>query len=263
MPVEHRAEEYAAAKAARRACVDAVVNSPARKKLVAAGPGTGKTFLFQDILKGKNGALTLTFVNALVDDLSLKLYGLSEVMTLHGYALHLLKNTFKGVPCRIHPLVRKVIEQDAVVLLGDSVDFEALINTRADNDARLAFYAGRRQYYGYFHYTDAIYAAVLHLERQGVRIPEYPLVVVDEFQDFTDLEVSLLELLARKSPVLFAGDDDQALYAFRKASPKHIRDRRCGKVTVSCRTWPTSWSTGCARSARPLATETDYAFPIH
>jgi superfamily I DNA/RNA helicase len=54
--------------------------------------------------------------------------------------------------------------------------------------------------------------------------------VVDEFQDFNKLEVSLIDLLARKSPILLAGDDDQALYAFKHASAEHIRGRHTDKA---------------------------------
>ena len=32
---------------------DAIVKSTARKKVVVAGPGTGKTFLFKKIIEGK------------------------------------------------------------------------------------------------------------------------------------------------------------------------------------------------------------------
>jgi hypothetical protein len=83
-------ERYAKARAERRAKVDAVLQSKSQKKIVVAGPGTGKTFLFKEILKGKKNALTLTFVNSLVEDLSLDLCGLSEVKTLHGFARSVL-----------------------------------------------------------------------------------------------------------------------------------------------------------------------------
>ena len=53
----------------------AVLNSTSKKIVVVAGPGTGKTTLFSKMLEGKSGdALTLTFINALVDDLSLGLF---------------------------------------------------------------------------------------------------------------------------------------------------------------------------------------------
>ena len=55
-------------------------------------------------------------------------------------------------------------------------------------------------------------------------IPEYPLIVVDEYQDFSELETSFIRLLSSKSPVLIAGDDDQALYSFKNADPRFIRE---------------------------------------
>jgi superfamily I DNA/RNA helicase len=64
---------------------------------------------------------------------------------------------------------------------------------------------------------------VKFLEKNPALIPAYDQVLVDEFQDFNLLEVSLIELLAQRSPVLIAGDDDQALYDFKQATPAHIR----------------------------------------
>ena len=40
---------YAQAKSERQKHVDAILNSPSRKKIVVAGPGTGKTYLFKEI----------------------------------------------------------------------------------------------------------------------------------------------------------------------------------------------------------------------
>jgi hypothetical protein len=77
---------YAKARAERQQRVNAVVQSNSRKKVVVAGPGTGKTYLFKEILKNRKSSLTLTFVNSLVEDLSLDLCGLSDVRTLHGFA---------------------------------------------------------------------------------------------------------------------------------------------------------------------------------
>jgi superfamily I DNA/RNA helicase len=74
-------------------------------------------------------------------------------------------------------------------------------------------------------YADIVFAIVKQFEVKKEKIPTYEQVVVDEFQDFNKLEVSLIELLAEKSPILLAGDDDQALYDFKDASPEHIRER--------------------------------------
>jgi len=72
---------------------------------------------------------------------------------------------------------------------------------------------------------------VLYFEQHPEKIPSYAQVVVDEFQDFNALGVSLIELLATRSPILIAGDDDQALYeSLKSANPKHIRERHAGQL---------------------------------
>jgi superfamily II DNA or RNA helicase len=45
-------DRYVAAESDRRSYVDAIVNSDASRRIIVAGPGTGKTFLFKEILKG-------------------------------------------------------------------------------------------------------------------------------------------------------------------------------------------------------------------
>jgi hypothetical protein len=62
-----------------------------------------------------------------------------------------------------------------------------------------------------------VHRVLTHLADNEDAIPSYPLIVVDEYQDFSLLETSFLRLLAEKSKVLVAGDDDQALYAFKNA----------------------------------------------
>ena len=230
-------DKCARAKAERDLHVGKVLQSKARKKVVVAGPGTGKTYLFKTILKDKPNSLTLTFVNALVEDLSLELNGLSQVRTLHGFARNLLKQLTSG-EIGIAPKLPEVIKEDAALLLNEDIDFNKLFYNRDDENRHLAFYQKRKAYYGdKFGYSDVIFAAAEYLEAHRNEVPAYEQIVVDEFQDFNRLEVSLIELLSEKSPVLIAGDDDQALYAFKDASPEHIRirhdDRRHGYEAFS------------------------------
>lgn len=217
--------KYAKATLERSARLGSILESRAQKKVVVAGPGTGKTFLFKEILRGKGSCLTLTFVNALVEDLSLELNGLSEVKTLHSFARNLIKHLTKK-EIAIFPKLPEVIEEDAMTLLKEVVDFNRLFHERDDKNERIEFYRQRKNYYGdYYGYSDIIFAVVRYLEVHPDKIPSYDQVVVDEFQDFNRLEVSLIDLLSEKSPVLLAGDDDQALYDFKSASPEHIRSR--------------------------------------
>lgn len=215
----------------RQQHVEAVVAADSRRKIVVAGPGTGKTYLFRKVLDGKKNTLTLTFVNTLVEDLSLHLFGISEVRTLHGFARQqLAKATGKTV--NVFPKLSAVIAQDAETLLGRKIDFDTLFHNRSDSDKNIEFYRKRRVYYGHYGYSDMVYAAVHFFEENPDRVPAYSQVVVDEFQDFNAQEVSLIDQLASKSPVLLAGDDDQALYeTLKSASARHIRQRHVDRAS--------------------------------
>jgi len=129
---------------------------------------------------------------------------------------------------KVFPKLSAVVRQDAKVLLGHDVNFETLFCNKSDSAEDIEFYRRRRRYYARYHYgfTDMVYATVRLFEKHPKRIPQYSQVVVDEFQDFNALEVRLIDLLASKSPVLLAGDDDQALYEnLKRASTSHIRQR--------------------------------------
>jgi hypothetical protein len=248
MDTPDQADRHEAARRYRQEHVDAVLASGARKKIVVGGPGTGKTFLFRKVLEGKVKTLTLTFVNALVEELSLELFGLSEVRTLHAFARQQLERaTRQGV--RVFPKLSAVIRQDALALRGADVDFDALFHDNAGHDDNIEFYKRRRVYYGYYGFSDMIYGAVRFFEQHPSKIPQYTQVVVDEFQDFNAQEVALIELLASRSPVLLAGDDDQALYETLKcASPQHIRQRHADAASG----YQTFSLPYCSRSTRVI-----------
>jgi ATP-dependent exoDNAse (exonuclease V) beta subunit len=214
-------DKYAESKAERQRYIDKILHSKSPKKIVVAGPGTGKTFLFKEILKDKKTALTLTFVNSLVEDLSLELCGLSDVKTLHGFARGIMSQATGNA--KIFSKLSQVIKEDAET--AKEIDFDSLFHNMAEESEHIAFYKARKTFYGYYGFTDVIFAAVKYLEQYKKRISKYDQVIVDEFQDFNLLEVSLIELLGSKNPILITGDDDQSLYYFKNASPTHIRER--------------------------------------
>ncbi len=222
-------DKYIKAIEERNKHVDLILQSKSTKKVVVAGPGTGKTYLFKLLLADKKNALTLTFVNSLVEDLSLELYGMSEVRTLHSYARSILSILTKN-EIKISPILVNIIKEDASILLNEDVDFNRIFHELDDTNQFFEFYRKRKDYYDYYGYDDIIYAAVKYFEKFKDKIPVYEQILVDEFQDFNRLEVSLIDLLAEKSPVLLAGDDDQALYDFKSASTQFIRDRNDGKM---------------------------------
>lgn len=219
--------KYEQSKKERSEYVDKILESNSSKKVVVAGPGTGKTYLFKQILLNKENTLTLTFVNSLVEDLSVELYKMSEVRTLHGYARSILRSLSKKEINVFHKL-SEIIEEDAKILIDKEIDFDKLFHERDDENENLLFYKKRRDYYNYYCFASIIYGAVKYFEEYKEKIPTYQQILIDEFQDFNKLEVSLIDLLAEKSPVLLVGDDDQALYGFKSASTQYIRERHNG-----------------------------------
>jgi len=96
-------------------------------------------------------------------------------------------------------------------------------------DEGMRFYLSRSTYYNSVSHDDAVHRVFLYLSENNDAIPQYSQLIVDEYQDFNLLESSLIELIAQKNNIIIAGDDDQALYRFKSASPDFIRRLSQGK----------------------------------
>lgn len=223
--------------------IQAVLNSPSDRKLVIAGPGTGKTTLFRRLLQSTPGErdrrLVLTFINTLVHDLDAELGQLARVRTLHSYCLSLLhRHATLRHPLssgfRMCPGLASLIGQDWDLLRqGEAPHFVAQMRTLAHPN-QIGFYLARGKYYDAVDYDDTVYRAHKGLSSGRAVLPHYDLVLIDEYQDFNALEASVIDALAQRSPILIAGDDDQALYGqLRDASWDHIRLlNKAGEYTV-------------------------------
>lgn len=225
MEADAAQSEYEKHAQERTAITEAILNSDASKKLILAGPGTGKSFLFQQICKenvgeGETKILALSFINELVDDLSRDLHQLAEVKTLHSFALGRIpsdKNVFLELG--------SVIERDYAIAFGVDVDFNSIFCNLLDAEEELKFYSKRRKYYNFFSPHCSVYTLIKIFEQDEGRIPEYSQILIDEFQDFNKLESRLLSFLSKRSPVVIVGDDDQSLYDFKYAEPADIRNK--------------------------------------
>jgi superfamily I DNA/RNA helicase len=157
----------------------------------------------------------------------------------------------REIDAKIYPKLPQVIGQDAAIFLGeDDIDFDKMFNRYEDDEKYISFYKAKKDYYGkYYGFSDVIYAVAKLFENSSHKIPKYAQVVVDEFQDFNNAEVTLIELLAGASPILLAGDDDQSLYIdLKNASPDYIRDKY-GVTASDYEAFPLPF---CSRSTRVI-----------
>ena len=221
-----------------RAAIDRIIRSASRRKLVVAGPGTGKTTLFKMVLQARGGDpdshLVLTFINNLKNDLELRLKDHAKIFTLHGYCMGLLHRHAKlrvglSSDFRCLPGLASIIRSDWRYLRGsEPPHFVQEMRNLAETD-HLAFYLTRGNYYDAVDFDDSVYRTYTQLFSCPELIPNYDLVLIDEYQDFNRLEASFIDLLAGRSPILIAGDDDQALYSqLRDSSWDYIRSLHRG-----------------------------------
>jgi len=219
-------EEFAAA---RTAALDAILTSDAPLKLIVAGPGTGKTYTFERLIDQTEGrVLALTFLLGLVRELAAALD--ADVYSFHGFArrlLHSIRGTAVTHSVRYFPPLVELITEDLRITQGailSAMDLGALFRNLAEDEPLLENALTSGAYYDAVSHDDSVYRVLKGIESDASAVPRYPQIVVDEFQDFCPLEVAFIAALADHNPTLIVGDDDQALYAFRDASPEAIRD---------------------------------------
>lgn len=213
----------------RKKYIQAILNSPHKKKLIIAGPGTGKTYIFKTLLgkiKKDSGdvGLALTFIRNLVSDLRVNLAGLAEVFTFHGFCKSRL-HAIRSDEFEYYPDLFKIIGKDFDFLGRKQCDekkIEGCFYSLKDNDV-ISSTLEIADYYNASAHSDSVYRVIKYFESHPEHIPKYPFIVVDEYQDFNFLETRLIEILSQKSPILIVGDDDQALYSFKRATPRYIR----------------------------------------
>ena len=226
-------QEYLEFKTKRDEFTNKILTSVALKKVVLAGPGTGKSYLFQQICErnianGKKDNLALSFINELVNDLSDDLYKLADVHTLHSFALSKFP-----VTCKMFLHLSKIISDEYRIVTGLDIDYNEIFCNMLDAETELEFYSDRRKYYNFVGPHCSIYGLIKYWEVHPDKIPAFSQILVDEYQDFNKLEINLIDQLSDKSPILVVGDDDQSLYDFKYALPDIIRAKYSDKSFAS------------------------------
>lgn len=209
----------------RKAHLEEILKSDHPRKLIVAGPGTGKTFTFNEVLKksGENSNLVLTFIRKLVEDMEGDLGESSEVKTFHAFCKKLLHK--RNGRIELIPFLTKIIEGDAQYLGYNFSHFDDKFQCLVEDSPEVGFYLRRGDYYEAVSFNDSVYRLYRYIRDGHLELPTYGQVVVDEYQDFNPLEVAFIEELEKKSPILIVGDDDQAVYIGRNSSPNHLRTK--------------------------------------
>jgi hypothetical protein len=202
-------------KEERKKNLDEILDSTSKRKVVVGGPGTGKSYLFGELIKkkqkeGKNKFLAITFVGKLGDALADDLCGLTETMTMHGFARNFMVKHYK---LQYYPKMYEIIEED---LRNEGIKSFKIGDSN---------YNKKTKYYNAVGERDVIDYVVEIFKKDKNKIPLYDLILIDEYQDFNKKESELVDLLSEKNEIVIVGDDDQALYGFKGASPRFIREK--------------------------------------
>ena len=218
-------EIIAAQKVERKKCLDAILSSKSNKKIILAGAGTGKTFTFKEVLKsspqGEN--IAMTFIRMLTSDMYASFGDLAEVKTFHAYCKKILHEQNGKV--ELIPFLTKIIEEDAQILELGLKEFDKKFQMLDENIPEIAFYLRRGDYYDAVSFNDSVYRLYKALQKKPGIVPNFNQILIDEYQDFNPLEVAFINELEKKGNILIVGDDDQAVYDGRCASPNHLREK--------------------------------------
>lgn len=215
----------------RDAATKKILNSNAQKRVIVAGPGTGKTYTFKQVVESMSPdrkVLIFTLINNLARELDHDFgdeFGNVTTGTFHGYCKNLLYNDL-GFQGHYYPGIPIIIERDSRFLDMEFTkkSFHKAFANLEEDSPEIDFFMSRSNYYKTIGHDSSVYRVYKYFENHKDNIPSYDLVIADEYQDFNKMEVSFINLLTRDVPVLVAGDDEQALYGFREASTHYIRD---------------------------------------
>jgi hypothetical protein len=167
----------------------------------------------------------MTFINALKKDLRAKLPRSIRVTTFHGFCYGLVRDS--GNRAELYWSLLDLVNDDLGRLRErgpGARGLELAFHDLDDSDGLITDALARMNDYNAVTFVDVVYRALTGFEQHPENIPRFPLVVVDEYQDFSLLETRFIAELERQSPLLVAGDDDQSLYSFKRATPRHLRE---------------------------------------
>ncbi|MDD2230499.1 MAG: AAA family ATPase [Candidatus Cloacimonetes bacterium] len=198
-----------------------IIDSTASKKVIVAGPGTGKTTAFEAILKqsGSQNNLVLTFINRLVNDLNCRLSDYATVRTLHKFCMGIFHRQYPD--WYMVSVLSDIISEDTGV---KKEIFDELFHRLDETNPLFRLYLKRAAYYKAISFNDSVYRVLKKATLTPSIILDYDNILIDEFQDFSALEVAFIKQLESHGQILIVGDDDQAIYIRKFDLGKSLRD---------------------------------------
>jgi len=181
-------------------------------KIMVGGPGTGKTTRIKRIIRedlhDHDRILVLSFTNATVNDLtsSFKDFDNVECHTLHGFALKINHLPELYVLNDEETAILNWYSNKLNISFNELCDLTGSITYNRMIESCIAFIRTNKQY-------------------AQDNIGRLDFLIVDEFQDFNELERNLVFLLSKyASETLILGDDDQSIYEFKDADAQGLID---------------------------------------
>ncbi|HUB93286.1 MAG TPA: ATP-dependent helicase [Verrucomicrobiae bacterium] len=219
------------------------VEASDREVLIIAGPGTGKTktltariaYVLENGAK-PNDIVALTFTNKAAREMRERLADLlrddtrlPKICTFHALGADLLQRSGDT-----RPLIKPAEQQELIRGLSRPQEFKNITlreltlliscaKASRNGPVNEAIAGLLEQYeealasHGCYDFDDLLIKAVERLRSSIDKRLSYMYVLVDEFQDTSELQYELLKLLSSGGRVFAIGDPNQSIYSFRGA----------------------------------------------
>lgn len=231
--------------------------------MVLAGPGSGKTAVItgrlEHLIRRHNikpeEILVITFTKYAVKEMKARFFDRMGTKscpvtfgTFHGIYYGMLRQVYHLTPEQImteeeqHTMLeaavadvekenrRKPKDNDALLMIGKVKNNGGFSGITDDPEDRQIYHAyeKRKKAAERIDFDDMLLLCYqLFCKRPDILRKwqeRYPYILIDEFQDSSKIQYEIIRLLAGKKKNLFVvGDDDQAIYGFRGATPGIMR----------------------------------------